>query len=77
MEPQTSFTHLGRNLFILRKIHRLSQKEMAKRLGIGVGSLRRLESGTLPPRFNIHALEQIYVNFNILPTQILTQELFP
>lgn len=41
------------NIRMLRTMHRLSQKEMAKKLGIGVKSLSALEHGVIPPRLSV------------------------
>ena len=38
------------NLTWLRKKHGLSKRDMARRLGIGMESLNKLEQGIIPPR---------------------------
>ena len=67
--------NLTRNLVWLRKAHGLSQRDMAKRLGIGVSSLRKLERGTVPPRLNVGFLLSIAQQFGISPGEMLEQEL--
>ena len=40
------------NIRYLRKKHRLTQKQMAEILGIGIKSLSLIERGILPPRLS-------------------------
>ena len=47
---------LCKNIKILREKNKLSKKEMAKRLGIGVIALSKLESGILPKRLSVKIL---------------------
>ncbi len=51
----------------LRQAHGLSQRNMAKQLGIGVGSLRKLERGEIPPRLSVEVLYHIYDTFGVHP----------
>ena len=44
------------NVRSLRLLHKLSQKEMAQALGIGVKNLRKLEAGEIPPRLGTAVL---------------------
>lgn len=67
---------LSRNLCILRKYHRLTQKEMASILGISVTSLRKLEHGILPHRLTIDFLFALNAHFHI-PIDTLFSEIFP
>lgn len=53
------------NVAWLRKHHKLSKKEMAKRLGIGVGSLNKLEGGTVPPNMTSEVLNNLCKHFHI------------
>ncbi len=54
-----------RNVYRLRKEHGLSQKEMARIMGVGVGSLRKVERGTVPPRMDILVLHNLTLHFSI------------
>ncbi|MBQ5321300.1 MAG: helix-turn-helix transcriptional regulator [Oscillospiraceae bacterium] len=58
------------NIRYLRKKNGLSEKEMAKKLGIGIKSLNSIESGYLPPRVTVDIIYAIYENFGILPKDI-------
>ena len=58
------------NVKALRQRENLSKKEMAKRLGIGVGSLTQLERGTLPPRLRCNVLLKIYNCFGVSPDRM-------
>ena len=39
------YQHISRNVYYLRKEYGLSQKSLAKLLGIGVNKLRKIEKG--------------------------------
>ena len=54
-----------KNIVYLRKKYKLSQKDMAKKLHIGLASLRKLEQGSIPKRLRTEILWYIYRNFNI------------
>ena len=58
------------NVKALRQREKLSKKEMAKRLGIGVGSLTKLESGILPPRLTCNILIKLHTCFGVLPEKM-------
>ena len=62
---------VAHNLLWLRKQYGYSQKEMARLLGIGVGSLRKLEHGVIPPRLTVEFLEPLYFRFQITPSMLL------
>ena len=47
------FCNFCENIKTYRKKNKLSQKEMAKKLHIGVHSLRRLEQGNIPARVTV------------------------
>ena len=53
------------NISAIRKKLRLSKKEMAKILGIGIGSLSKIENGVIPPKMSCKVLFKINKNFNI------------
>ena len=44
-DKQREIKNLSHNIKQLRHSHNLSQKSMAKIMGIGIGSLNKLESG--------------------------------
>ena len=56
---------LCKNIKILREKNKLSKKEMAKCLGIGVIALSKLESGILPKRLSVKILFLIERDFGI------------
>ena len=41
------------NIRVYRKVHKLSKRQMAKKLHIGTRSLTVLESGRIPPRVSV------------------------
>ena len=56
---------LCQNIKILREKNKLSKKEMAKRLGMGVCTLSKLEKGILPKRLSVEMLFVIERDFGI------------
>lgn len=63
------------NVKWLRKQSGLSQKEMARRLGIGVKSLAAVESGVIPCRMTIKIFFEIYDYFGVHPKDQLGKRL--
>ena len=59
------------NVKFFRERYGFSQTEMAKRLGIGVKSLRKIENGEVPPRLSCIVLFTIQREFGIKPTRML------
>lgn len=61
----------NRMLFVqqLRKDRHLSQKEMARILGVGVGTVRKIERGIFPERISCPVLVNIYREFGIKPSE--------
>ena len=55
------------NIKNLREAHHLSEKEMAKILGIGVERLQSIEKGILPPKLTVRILFHIQKHFHIKP----------
>ena len=53
MLEKTIYQHIRHNIVYLRRHYSLSQKSLAKLLGIGVRTLRKIEQGSKFPR--IHA----------------------
>ena len=70
--PNSELFILKNNLVCLRKQNGLSQKQMARLLGIGVGSLRKLEHGCLPSRLSVDFLFRIQDLFHIQPHTLLS-----
>ena len=70
-KERTDQENLAHNLLWLRKKYSYSQKTMAQLLGIGVGSLRKLEHGVIPPRLTVEFLEPLYFCFQITPSMLL------
>ena len=58
------------NIKWLRMQHRLSEKQMAEILGIGVGSLQKIEKGTLPPRLSVNIVFEVQNYFGIQPKDL-------
>ena len=54
-----------KNVSYLRRKNNLSQREMTNKLNIGIETLRKLESGTIPKRVGVEILWRIYEEFNI------------
>ena len=75
METSTKRTDLeilAHNLLWLRKRRGCTQRTMAKLLGIGVVTLRRLEHGELSPRLGVDFLFEIHRHFGIYPSSMLS-----
>ena len=54
-----------RNVAYLRKKHRLTQAQMAKIMNVGIGTVRSLERGIVPPRLNVCVLCRLHDYFHI------------
>lgn len=63
------------NLIWLRKYHKLPKHKMAKMLNISIWTLRKLEHYILPSHLKIDILLDIYKQFGISPTTMLTHRL--
>ena len=61
------------NISYLRKQHGLSKKEMARRLGIGLRSLNKVEQGSIPPRLTVEIFFAVWEQFHIKPSILLTE----
>ena len=73
MNHEHEFKILCENVKKLRMKERLSQKEMASLLGIGIYSLKKLENGILPPRLTWRFLLSIHESFGIFPSDMMTE----
>ena len=54
-----------RNIKKLRILNNISQREMAKSLGIGKNSIVKIEKGILPPRLSLEILPKLYEWYGI------------
>lgn len=63
------------NLKYLRKSDGISKRKMAKLLGIGIGSLNKIESGKLPPRLGVSVFFDAQRLFGITPQEQLSGRL--
>ena len=63
------------NIRWLRKHHGLSKREMAKRLGIGLWSLNKIEKGELPPRLHCDILFAVQRVFGVSCEELLESHL--
>lgn len=70
MSTEEELAHFCRNMRLVRIQHKLTQKEMAAILGIGVGSLRKIESGTFPLRIGCNIFFRFHSAFHI-PVSLL------
>lgn len=60
------------NVIWLRKHYGLSKKEMAKKLGISVWMLNKIERGELPSNLKIDVLFDIYKEFGVFMSDMLS-----
>ena len=57
--------YLSHNVLYLRKKHKITKKEMAEILGIGIKTLNKIEQGLLPPTLSVEVLFSIREHFGI------------
>lgn len=62
---------LCENIKYLRSITKLSKREMAEKLGIGIKTLSLIEEGIFPQHLRSQMLINIYNNFGILSQDML------
>ena len=72
-ENERELKNFCRNVAWLRKQNGLSKREMAKRLGIGIATLDKIERGEFPSRMGIEVLFSIQKHFGISPKHQLSQ----
>lgn len=63
------------NITWLRKHYGISKKHMAKLLGIGIGSLNKIENGKMPPLLSAEIFLRIHDLFNIRPQDLISKRL--
>ena len=62
--------NLCKNIKLMRTQNNFTQQEMAKILGIGLSSLKKLEEGTVPSLLGINILFIINNIFGVAPASI-------
>ncbi len=72
MTNTIEFQNLMSNLIWLRKNAGLTKKQMAEILGIGTGSLNKIENGIYPPRLKVDVLFAVWYRFGVYPGELLT-----
>lgn len=70
MTVQEEMTVFCNNVKRLREGQGLTRKEMAARIGVGVETLTRLETGEIPPRLSVSVVCKISREFNIHPGEL-------
>ncbi len=70
MTTETEFQIFCENIRRLRKQYALSKKEMAKRLGIGMRSLEKIERGDIPVRLGCQIIFNASRCFGIRPAAL-------
>lgn len=65
MTTDTELLLLCQKIHTLRTENQLSQKEMAKKLGIGVATLQKIEQGDFPERIGCSMLQRLHREFGI------------
>ena len=70
---KTEFEIFTHNVAWLRKHYSISKKQMAEILGIGIGSLNKIEQGQIPPRLRVDIIFAVYKHFGIHPSAQFSQ----
>lgn len=65
-------TLFSQKIKLIRAEHRLTQREMAQKLGISVNTLSKIEKGILPPRLSCSVIFRIQQQFGISPKDLFT-----
>ncbi len=63
------------NIRLLRERAGLTQKEMAKRLGVSIRSISMLEKGSVPKRLSCEVIFRLALEFEASPTDLLKKRL--
>ena len=63
------------NVAWLRRQYGFSKKKMAALLGIGVGSINKIERDELPPALSVEVIFTIYRHFGVCPKDQLERRL--
>lgn len=75
VEETKEYRTFCQNVIWLRTQSGLSKKAMARCLGIGVGSINKIERLIMPPRLGVDVLFAIYDRFGITPSMLLSRRL--
>ena len=70
MTKSKNFLYFSYHIQRIRKEQKLTQREMAGRLGIGVRTLSMIEKGILPPRLSCAIIFRIQDQFGIHPKDL-------
>ena len=70
MKHNNEIYNFCRNVLYLRKKHGLTQVQMAKIMNVGVGTVRLLERGVLPPRLSADVLWRLHDYFHLSVSQL-------
>ena len=70
MTKSKNFLYFSYHIQRIRKEQKLTQREMAGRLGIGVRTLSMIERGILPPRLSCEIIFRIQDQFGIHPKDL-------
>lgn len=62
--------NFGENVYLLRKAHRLSQKEMAQIMGVSLYCQRKAEQGIFTNSLYMDALEKLCRYFSLRPADL-------
>lgn len=71
MDTKDDQKNFGNNIRLLRKVHRLSQKEMACIMGVSVYCVRKAEQGIFTASLHIEALVNLSRHFRLPPSIFL------
>ena len=75
MSEDKEIDNLLYNIMWLRKKEKLSKKEMARILGVGMVSINKIEKREVPQRLGASIVIAIYEYFGILPAVLFEKRL--
>lgn len=70
MKDSNEYLYFSQHVRRIRIERKMTQKEMADRLGIGVRTLSRIERGILPRRLSCEILFRVQEQFGICPQDL-------
>ncbi|MBQ9745279.1 MAG: helix-turn-helix transcriptional regulator [Clostridia bacterium] len=73
MSTQTEISILCENVKRLRKREKLSKKEMARIMGVGVRSITMLENGVMPVRMKADVLGRLKWRFGVTIEELFSK----
>ena len=74
MDIDQELQNFCHNVACLRKTHGLTQAQMAKIMHVGIGTVRSLERGIVPPRLNVCVLRRLYDHFHISADSLISSQ---